>query len=202
MNYLLKTIKKWFVKDEIIIDEVENKEPVEKWWSKNKPEYSPEFEPDKDVNASQALTQNPIYVGSTPPKNPSSGNSGAMGYSGAMWTSGAMGSSGAYMGTSGIRDSGIKGTSGNMYSSFSSSSTLSSVPSELFTTSISSNHNIYRKFIIPVGDKTNKEAEKALREAFNSYYNRDWMTEILHNEKPVERIYSDIDPFGEENWDN
>lgn len=50
MNWFLNTIKKWFIDEKYSVEEsTENQEPVERWWTKNKSEYSPEFETNETI---------------------------------------------------------------------------------------------------------------------------------------------------------
>lgn len=54
------------------------------------------------------------------------------------------------------------------------------------------------RFTIPVGNISREEAEKNIRELMRDY----WTGDINLPTREIKRIYSDIDPYGEENWDD
>lgn len=54
------------------------------------------------------------------------------------------------------------------------------------------------RFTIPVGNISREEAEKNIRELMRDY----WTGDINLPTREIKRIYSDIDPYGEEDWDD
>jgi len=60
-----------------------------------------------------------------------------------------------------------------------------------------------RKFTIPVGGLSREEAEDQIRELMSDYHNDvEWDNNEKYKSstKPINRIYSELDPYGEEDW--
>lgn len=59
-----------------------------------------------------------------------------------------------------------------------------------------------RVFTIPVGGMTREEAEEQVRNLMNSYNEEiDWDIKFDESKYEGKRIFSEIDPYGEEIWD-
>lgn len=63
------------------------------------------------------------------------------------------------------------------------------------------NHNVIRRFTIPIGNISREEAEKSLRELISDYRADNFSLTINKNKPEIHRRYSEYDPYGEEIWD-